>query len=492
MKNKRLFYTRLLVLSSLSIFVLSCSKDDNPPSEPEEELSLQFNPSTDNIILRHEFRAAWLTTVGNYDWPVRGASAASQSAALVSIIEQLKNLNFNVILFHVRPTSDAFYRSNLVPWSYYLTGTQGVDPGFDPLAVAIEEAHKRGMEVHAWLNPYRIGSTSITLASNHPAVLHPEWCIVYENNRYLDPGLPAVKTHLREVVTEIIHNYNVDGIHFDDYFYPAGAKSATNPFGFNDQATYNTYSGGKNLDAWREANVDEMVQDIGNTVKSLNPKVLYGISPQGKQENSMTVYADAQSWLQQRLVDYLAPQIYWQIGHPTADFATVLSYWNANANGVPIIPGIAAYKFGDPTYPAYTLSEFLNEISLSRSYASVAGNCWFRVAHIFNPALSSYIAGTIYHYKSLVPKMGSDSSTPVPAAPIVSLTIKALAWNYVPNATSYAVYELERIGKSSKWNANCRQISTSLTFQGNSGKNYFVIAVNGREKSLISNIVYIP
>ena len=157
----------------MSFFVLSCSKDDNPSSEPEEELSLQFNPSTDNIILKHEFRAAWLTTVGNYDWPVRGASAASQSAALVSIIEQLKNLNFNVILFHVRPTSDAFYRSNLVPWSYYLTGTQGVDPGFDPLAVAIEEAHKRGMEVHACLTPYRIGSTSITLASNHPAVLHP-------------------------------------------------------------------------------------------------------------------------------------------------------------------------------------------------------------------------------------------------------------------------------------------------------------------------------
>jgi len=472
--------------------MLSCSKDKKPEVDPVDEPSVQFNPSTDNIVLKHEFRAAWLTTVGNYDWPVKGASAASQSAALVSIIEQLKNLNFNVILFHVRPTSDAFYNSDLVPWSYYLTGTQGIDPGYDPLAVAIEEAHKRGMEVHAWLNPYRIGSTSITLASNHPAVLHPEWSIVYGSNRYLNPGLPAVKSHLKDVVTEIIQNYDVDGIHFDDYFYPSGAKSSSNPFGFNDQATYNTYGGGLTVDAWREANVDEMVQDIGNTVKTLNPKVIYGISPQGKQDNSMTVYADAQSWLQHKWVDYLSPQIYWQIGHPTADFSSVLSYWNSNANGIPIIPGLAAYKYGDPDYPAYTLVEFLNEVTLGRSYASVFGNCWFRVANIFNAALSSYVRGTLYPYKSLIPKLGSDTSTPIPAAPTASLSIKAVTWNTVTNATSYAVYELERIEKSVSWKANCKQIGTGTTYQGSSGKNYIVIAVNGREKSASSNVIFIP
>lgn len=495
MTYKRLhnFGKLLLLISFISLFAVSCSKDDNPKPEPEEEeLPLEYNATTDNIILKHEFRAAWLTTVGNYDWPVKGASAEAQTASLISIIDQLKSLNFNVILFHVRPTSDAFYHSNLVPWSYYLTGTQGADPGFDPLEVAIEEAHKRGMEVHAWLNPYRIGSTSITLASNHPAVLHPEWAILYNGNRYLNPGLPAVKSHLRAVVTEIVQNYDVDGIHFDDYFYPSGAKSSTNPFGFDDQATYNTYGGSQTVDAWREANVDEMVQDIGNAVKTLKPKVLYGISPQGKQENSMTVYADAQSWLQQKWVDYLAPQIYWQIGHATADFSTVLSYWNSNANTIPIIPGLAAYKYGDPTYPAYTLNELLNEVNMGRSYASVYGNCWFRVVHIFNGPLSSYIRGTIYPYKSLIPKMGSDTSTPVPSAPVVSLNTKTLTWSAVNNATSYAVYELERNGKTKKWNANCKQIGTGLTYQGNSGKNYFVIAVNGREKSPNSNIIYIP
>jgi len=216
--------------------------------------SLEFNSSTEKLFIKHEFRAAWLTTVGNYDWPPKNATPEAQRTALISIISRLKELNFNVVLFHIRPTSDAFYFSQLVPWSVYLTGTQGVYPGFDPLAVAIEECHSRGMELHGWLNPYRIGSTSIVLASNHPMILHPEWCLLGESpsspgtfNRYLNPGIPAVKNHLLAVVKEIIDNYNIDGIHFDDYFYPDGAKptaSQTDPYKyFNDKATFEQYGG---------------------------------------------------------------------------------------------------------------------------------------------------------------------------------------------------------------------------------------------------------
>ncbi|OFY45084.1 MAG: hypothetical protein A2X18_14205 [Bacteroidetes bacterium GWF2_40_14] len=453
--------------------------------------SPEYNPSTEQVLLKHEFRAAWLTTVGNYDWPQKNATGESQRAALIAMIERLKVLNFNVVLFHARPSSDAFYRSNLVPWSMYLTGIQGADPGFDPLAVAIQACHERGMELHAWLNPYRIGASTNTLASNHPAVIHPDWAIEYSGNRYLNPGLPEVKTHLQDVIREIINNYNVDGIHFDDYFYPSGAKSTTTPFGFNDKPTFDTYGGGLTIDDWREKNVNDMVRDVNLLIKSLNPKVVFGISPQGKQENSMTVYADATEWLQKKWLDYLAPQIYWQIGHATADFDMVIKYWNSNSNGVPIIPGLAAYKYGDPAYPFYTLQEIQNEVNLGRTLNSVTGNCWFRVAYFLNNSLGTYIESTVYPSPSLLPKLGNFSE-PVPASPQTSINLKTISWNAVTNAKLYAVYELVRDGSTLNWNAHSCQISTALSFTGTSNKNYLVIAVNGKEKSGYDKVIYVP
>ncbi|MFA6334297.1 MAG: family 10 glycosylhydrolase [Bacteroidales bacterium] len=481
-----------LIISSL--FLASCSKDgtepDGPDNPPVTELSKEFNSATDKVVLRHEFRAAWLTTVGNYDWPPKNSTGEVQRAALISIIDRLKALNFNVILFHVRPTSDAFYKSQLVPWSIYLTGTQGQDPGFDPLQVAIDAAHERGMEVHAWLNPYRVGSTSVVLAANHPVVLHPEWCVEFNDNRYLNPGLPEVKAHLQSVIKEIIDNYDIDGIHFDDYFYPSGAKSTSNPFGFNDKAAFDQYGGTMDIHTWRKNNVDNMVKDVNQMIKTIKPKVVFGISPQGIQENSMTVYADALSWLQNKWVDYLAPQIYWQIGHPTADFNTVIRYWNSNSNGVPIIPGLAAYKYGDSNYPAYTLNEMLNEVNLGRSLSSVSGNCWFRVAYFLSNSLGTYIQNTIYPSPSLVPKLGTYNET-VPGVPSVTLNQKTISWNTVHDAKQYVVYELARDGKTTSWNVLASQISTSMSFTGLSEKNYIVIAVNGREKSGYEKVIYI-
>ncbi len=473
------------------LVIVSCSKEGTEPEKPPVvELSKEFNPATDKVILKHEFRAAWLTTVGNYDWPPKNASPEVQKAELISIIDKLKDLNFNVILFHIRPTSDAFYKSKLVPWSIYLTGTQGQDPGFDPLQVAIDAAHERGMEVHGWLNPYRVGSTSTVLASNHPVVLHPDWCIEYSNNRYLNPGMPEVQAHLQSVIKEIIDNYDIDGIHFDDYFYPSGAKSTSNPFGFNDKASFEQYGGSMNIHTWREKNVDNMVRDVSQLIKSINPKIVFGISPQGVQENSMTVYANALSWLQNKWLDYLAPQIYWQIGHPTADFSTVIRYWDSNANGTPIIPGLAAYKYGDSNYPAYTLQEMLNEVAMGRFLNSVSGNCWFRVAYFASNSLGNYIKSTIYPAPSLIPKLGSYNEA-VPATPSVKLDQKTISWNSVTNAKQYAVYELVRDGKTKNWNALSRQLSSSLSFTGSSGKNYLVIAVNGKEKSTFEKVVYI-
>ncbi|MEN6619798.1 MAG: family 10 glycosylhydrolase [Rikenellaceae bacterium] len=484
-----------IYLIVIPFLLVSCSKNglepDGSDKPTDPELSKEFNITTDKVILRHEFRAAWLTTVGNYDWPPKNVSGDVQKEALISIIDRLKNMNINVVLFHVRPTSDAFYHSQLVPWSGYLTGTQGEYPGFDPLAVAIQAAHERGMELHAWLNPYRIGSTSIALASNHPVILHPEWCVVFENNRYLNPGIPEVKAHLLAVVKEIIDNYDVDGIHFDDYFYPSGAKSTTDPFKFNDKATFEQYGETLDIHAWREKNVNEMVRDVSQIIKNINPKVVFGISPMGKQENSMTVYANALSWIQNKWLDYLAPQIYWEIGHATADFNTVIRYWNINSGGTPIIPGLAAYKYGDSNYPAYTLQELLNQVSLGRSLNNISGNCWFRVNYILSNTLGTYIKNSIYPSQSLIPKLGTYNEA-VPGYPVVSIYQKNISWNFIPEATQYAVYELVRDGKTVNWNAMARQISNATSFVANSAKNYIVIAINGKEKSTYERVVYVP
>ncbi len=482
----------ILLIMVVSVFSFySCSKDEPGTEVPEEEeMPLRFDTAKDRITIKDEFRAAWLTTVGNYDWPPKGATSEAQQSALIQMIESLKSLNFNVILFHVRPTSDAFYQSSIVPWSAYLTGNQGQDPGFDPLQVVIDAAHQRGMELHAWLNPYRIGSTSVELAPSHPAVLHPEWSIVYNSNRYLDPGLPEVKRHLQDVVSEIIENYNVDGIHFDDYFYPSGAKSTANPFGFNDQHTYEMYGSGMTLDVWREKNVNDMVQAVSQTIRESEPGLVFGISPQGKHDNSMTVYANSLTWMQNKWIDYLAPQIYWQNGHPTADFSTVIRFWHNSSYGVPVIPGLAAYKYGDSQYPSYTLEELLYQVDITRSLSSMRGNCWFRVAHILGYSLSNYIKNSIYPYKSLVPKLGS-SSAQSPSPPTVTLNNKILTWQTVPGADKYVVYELKRVGQTSEWFANAVQINSNTTFEGSRGKNYVVISVKEKERSNYQTVIFV-
>ena len=484
----------LIGISSLPI-ISSCSKEEPPvkpkPDPPVVELTKIYNSSTDNVVIDHEFRAAWLTTAWALDWPQTAKGAVAQRDLLISLIDRLKGLNINVIFFQVRCSSDAFYKSTISPWSSYLTGKQGDDPGFDPLQVAIEESHKRGIELHAWMNPYRVGTMTQFYAPGHPALIHPEWYVEYENSRYWNPGLPEVRAHLSSVVKEVIDNYNVDGIHFDDYFYPDGAKSSTDIYKFNDKASFEKYGNGMTLNQWRENNVDLLVKGVNETIKATNPKTIFGISPSGRIENSLALYANSVTWLSNGWIDYLAPQIYWEIGHATADFDRLVRYWSTNANGKPIFPGLAAYKFGDPAYPAYSsTSQLLNQVSLGRSLPNIKGNCWFRTLNILGGTLSSFITSTLYPSLSIVPKMGSAVFT-VPQAPVISVSGTRISWSDVSNSTKYAVYELKRNGSTATWNALARQIDPKTSFDGQTQKNYLVLTLNEREKSVSSNIIYI-
>lgn len=489
MGNRIKFFGALFLLSVFIVY--SCSKDTLTPDPDKGD---EFNSLTDKVVMKHEFRAAWLTTAYKLDWPGSYTGAGAQQSYLVSLIDKIYNLNMNVVLFQAMTSSAAFYQSDLLPWTDYLTGTQGQNPGFDPLQVAIDAAHSRGMELHVWMNPLRVGSATGTYTPTHPAVLHPDWYSTYNNVRYWNPGLPEVREFLVDVVQEVLSRYDVDGIHFDDYFYPDGLKNT--PGTWNDSQAYAQYGGGLTLNQWRESNINLMVQQIYNGVKEVKPGVLFGISPSGQIANALALYANPVTWLTNKWVDYLAPQMYWQIGHSTADFAALAGYWHANSSGVGIIPGIAAYRLGESGFP--NISEFLNEVSICRNYSSMAGNCWFRTEHITSTSdigvntvsFSNYIKNNIYKNKALVPKLGTYSQS-VPSAPVLTVTGNNISWATVTNATSYAVFRLDRNGNSVNWDAALVQKGTSLSYNGISGTNYIVIALNGREKSDFQKVVYI-
>jgi len=223
-----------------------------------------------------EMRGAWISTVWNLDWPTVGArnNVAQQKQEYIALLDKLQAAGLNSVIVQVRPKGDALYNSSLNPWSDILTGTQGKNPGYDPLAFMIEETHKRGMEFHAWFNPYRIttsGTDVNTLASNNMARKNPSWAIAYNNALYYDPGNPQVVNYLVETVAEVVKNYKVDGIHFDDYFYPS--KS------FNDDTSYSKYGNGINKDDWRRANVNTLIQKVHAKINSINSSVSFGVSP---------------------------------------------------------------------------------------------------------------------------------------------------------------------------------------------------------------------
>ena len=347
---------------------------------------------------RAEFRGAWISTVHNLDWPSKGSSAAEQKAELVRLLDSAKSLGLTDIFFQVRPEGDALYRSSLEPWSRFLTGTQGRDPGYDPLAFCIEEGNKRGLKIHAWINPYRASvKAGNSLASGHMARRYPAHAHRIGSIVCMDPGAPEVQDHVVKVVADIAKRYPVAGIHFDDYFYPyppAGGK-----VNFPDSATYARYrsGGGKlELDDWRRDNVNRLVARASQAVKSARPGAVFGISPFGiytKGQPSTVkagldqlneIFADPVKWMRSGWVDYLVPQLYWKDNSPQS-FGELLKWWRgsaANPRGVPIYPGIAAYRMSEQGWPP---QEILRQVALSRTVGpGRSGHVFFRMGTIAN------------------------------------------------------------------------------------------------------------
>ncbi|MHB8061101.1 MAG: family 10 glycosylhydrolase [Ruminiclostridium sp.] len=366
-----------------------------------------------------DLRGVWIATVSNIDFPSKpGLSAEEQMKELDKIIENTQYMGLNAIFFQVRPTGDALYKSSIFPSSKYLTGKQGKanDKDFDPLAYIIEQGHKKGIQIHAWINPLRLAmetSSSLekaksALSAKHPAREIPEAVVLGPDGKlYLDPGCPEAIKLITDGVAEIVKNYEVDGIHFDDYFYPSKTQSKGN-LDFNDAATYKKYKGTfQNKDDWRRNNIDNLVKSTYDTVKSIKPQVQFGISPfaiwsnkDRNQEGSDTeggistyydYYADSKKWVKEAYVDYIAPQIYWNIGFKVADYSVLLDWWKnvCSDTKVKLYVGHAAYKINDTSQANEWLDplQIPKQLAMNKESNAVSGSIFYGYGQLKNNAL---------------------------------------------------------------------------------------------------------
>ncbi len=332
---------------------------------------------------KREFRAAWVATVSNIDWPsTKNLSSSAQKAEVIAILDKHKQNNINAILFQVRPSCDAFYQGGLEPLSEWLVGVQGgnLSSYYDPLQFWIDEAHKRGMELHCWFNPYRsVVSSGSSVHSSHISKTHPEWNITYGASPYklLDPGIPAVQNYSLSVIMDVVRRYTIDGVHFDDYFYPYGGM--TN----QDSATFANYKGAFTvIGDWRRNNVNKFIAMVYDSIKAIKPWVKFGVSPFGIWKNGQPVsgldaysaiYCDALNWLQNLKVDYITPQMYWKIGG-SQDYSVLMPWWSARLNGRHLYSGNAVYRLTDAAFTtANNASEIQNQIELNRVNSRALG-----------------------------------------------------------------------------------------------------------------------
>jgi len=359
----------------------------------------------DSVVLpapTREARAVWVATVNNLDWPSRpGLSTAEQKRELVAILDRAAALKMNVIIFQVRPEADALYRSSIEPWSRYLTGVQGraPSPAWDPLQFAIEESHRRGLELHAWLNPYRAAyDRRRPRATNHISRARPDLVVTYGPFLWMDPGLRDVRRRMMRVLTDIVRRYDVDGVHIDDYFYPYPEWRGSRRIAFPDTRSYRAYRRGGGrlaLADWRRRNVDDLVREMYETVKREKRWVKFGISPFGiwrpgypptttaGLDQYAELYADARKWLREGWLDYLAPQLYWPIRPEEQSYPVLLRWWvEESARGRHIWPGLALYKLRTPGPRGYRYAEIPQQVRITRETPGATGHVHFQAREI--------------------------------------------------------------------------------------------------------------
>jgi uncharacterized lipoprotein YddW (UPF0748 family) len=449
---------KILLAAAATLLVISSSQAQSPP--------------------KRELRGVWISTHLSLDWPNRLQTPDQQRAALATILDHNKATGMNAAFLQVRSQADAMYPSNHEPWSYYLTSNQGSAPApyWDPLEFAIAETHKRGLEFHAWINPYRAVANTVSqgntaqYAANHVSRTHPEWMLQVGTVKILNPGLPEVRDHVVAVIMDIVQRYDVDGIHFDDYFYPSGTSGDDAAYNADPRGFPATTAGRAD---WRRDNINLLVARVNDSIRAVKPWVKFGISPSGIYRSSSdpavgsptsagalqhysAMFADSRKWIQSGWVDYLTPQVYWYIGQAGSDYKLLVPWWNDNAFGRHVYVGLADYKVGTAgwTDPA----QIRNQIGMNRANANVYGQIHFRHAFLAADPLNyrTDLQQNIYNRPALLPSMPWKDSLPVPAPSALTAVPAApnavqLAWarpaasnDEMEKARRFAIYRSEQ------------------------------------------------
>jgi uncharacterized lipoprotein YddW (UPF0748 family) len=421
-----------------------------PPVSPRARQDPDAAPA-----VPREFRAAWVASVENIDWPSkRGLPTERQQAEMIHILDKAVQLHMNAIILQIRPCCDALYDSKLEPWSEYITGTQGraPEPYYDPLAFAIAEAHKRGLELHAWINPYRARHPSgkSPLAANHISRVRPAIVRQYGAHLWLDPGEPQTKQYALSVIMDVVRRYDIDGLHLDDYFYPYRESSHGHEIPFPDDHSYHVYrqaGGTLGRDDWRRENVNGFIERLYGMVKAEKPWVKVGISPFGiwRPGNPaqikgfdayQEIYCDARKWLNEGWLDYLAPQLYWKIEQTGQSYPVLLAWWiSQNTKGRHIWPGSYTSRVGeDGGKNPWPASEIIYQIKTTRGHAGATGNIQFSMKTLMlnHGGLSDRMLKDVYAEPALIPASPWLNAA-TPTRPTLSIQPKsegglALSW----------------------------------------------------------------
>lgn len=472
---------------------------------------------------KREFRAAWIATVGNIDWPSKqGLSAQQQQQEFINHLNYLKSAGFNAVIVQVRPAADVFYESQLEPWSRYLSGKQGQPPfpKYDPLDFMIEETHKRNMEFHAWFNPFRalVSNSFNPNPESHPTKKHPDWIIPYDGKSYFDPGNAQARQHIIKVIMEAVNNYDLDAVHIDDYFYPYPVAGKT----FNDETSYKLTNSGMSKADWRRSNVNTFIWQLNNDIKNKKPWVKFGVSPfgvwrninkdpRGSYTNGATacyddLYSDVLHWIDKRWVDYVAPQLYWEHGHRIAPYDVLLPWWKKNTENTQYFVGLGVYRMVDakPGSKYFGTQEILKQIEEGRK---VKANGFIMYSMKSFSKISNALYDSLkYEYFADIafPPAHKIANYLPPTAPNGSIQTNSqgilLKWNNtpqekgIPGKIKYAIYRFKAneqidINKS----RNLIALTSSKQFldkEGNANYKYVITSIDRAwNESEPSNII---
>ena len=429
MKKHSLFYILLIV-----VFFVACNKEPIDVTPPDDNPNPP--PTTQVQFPKKEMRGVWMATVWELDWPMGKYGVQAQKDHYTTYLDLFKSMNINAVFVQIKGMGDAFYNSPYEPWSKSITGVRGQDPGYDVLKFMIDEAHARDIEFHAWMNPYRI-STAQPYPELHSSI-DPSWVSNYPTIQIYNPALPEVHKRLADIVKDVITKYDVDGIHFDDYFYPADVT-------ISDDAEFAKYGSGYNNKAdFRRGNVDKAIKGVHDIIAATKPEVVFSVSPASDPDYNLNkLYANVPYWCEQGWVDVIIPQLYHEIGHPTADFQSRLNWWAQYSYKATLMVGHGLYRFGDPNAGAafQTSAELQRQIEMTRKNKKSFGNIMYSAKYIlFNKVGVTDKLRSLYTHPGVIPFLGrSVAGDPVEPSN-VRLEGNTLKWDTSNNVKSVVYY----------------------------------------------------